>query len=257
MGPSRVGSAGAMTPPETHGRRAVLGLLGAGTTGAAVLLATGGTASAAVAEIPTETAGPYPADGSNGPDVLLQDGVVRSDIRRSFGSSTTRAKGEPFRFTLVLVDTATGQPLEGLAVYAWHANRDGKYSLYSEGITGENYLRGVQVSTARGKVRFRSIYPACYDGRWPHIHFEVYADLATARASGTPLVTSQVALPRRQSVQVYRRAGGYDSSITNLDRVSLSSDMVFGDDGGVHQLATMRGGVEKGYRAKLVVPVDV
>ena len=34
-----------------------------------------------------ETAGPFPGDGSNGPDVLGQSGVVRSDIRSSFGDS--------------------------------------------------------------------------------------------------------------------------------------------------------------------------
>ena len=35
--------------------------------------------SAADGEIPEETAGPYPADGSNGVDVLSESGVVRSD----------------------------------------------------------------------------------------------------------------------------------------------------------------------------------
>ena len=43
--------------------------------------------------IPEETAGPYPGDGSNGVNVLTQDGIVRSDIRSSFGSSSTRRRG--------------------------------------------------------------------------------------------------------------------------------------------------------------------
>ena len=34
-------------------------------------------------EIPEETAGPFPGDGSNGPDVLTESGVVRKDIRRA------------------------------------------------------------------------------------------------------------------------------------------------------------------------------
>ena len=50
---------------------------------------------ASCALIPEETAGPFPGDGSNGPDVLSQSGVVRSDIRSSFGSSTTVADGDP------------------------------------------------------------------------------------------------------------------------------------------------------------------
>ena len=49
------------------------------------------------AVIPEETAGPFPGDGSNGPNVLSEDGVVRSDIRSSFGSSTTVAAGIPLR----------------------------------------------------------------------------------------------------------------------------------------------------------------
>jgi protocatechuate 3,4-dioxygenase beta subunit len=28
-------------------------------------------------------------------------------------------------------------------------------------------------------VRFTSIYPACYPGRWPHVHFEVYPGQAS------------------------------------------------------------------------------
>jgi hypothetical protein len=42
-------------------------------------------ASGCCEEIPEETAGPYPGDGSNGPDVLTQSGIVRRDIRSSRG----------------------------------------------------------------------------------------------------------------------------------------------------------------------------
>src|SRR4051812_13243500 len=43
-------------------------------------------AAASCSTIPEETAGPFPGDGSNGVNVLTQEGVVRSDIRSSFGS---------------------------------------------------------------------------------------------------------------------------------------------------------------------------
>src|SRR5262245_25735648 len=42
-----------------------------------------GTASCST-RIPEETQGPFPGDGSNGPNVLGLTGVVRSDIRSSF-----------------------------------------------------------------------------------------------------------------------------------------------------------------------------
>ena len=199
---------------NTRHRRAFLGLVGAGaaTVGGAVLLGTAGSAVAdVVSEIPSETAGPYPGDGSNGPDALAASGIVRRDIRRSFGRSRTKAQGQPFEFKLRLVDTADLSPLKGYAVYAWHCNRDGEYSMYGDGITGENYLRGVQVTNHKGVVRFKSIYPACYSGRWPHIHFEVYQGVSAATGGGTPLVTSQIALPRATSLHIYSKVAGYES----------------------------------------------
>ena len=126
--------------------------------------------------IPEETAGPFPGDGSNGPDVLDQSGVVRKDIRSSFGSSTTTAPGVPLTINLTIQDAATCTPLASAAVYLWHCDRDGNYSLYSAAAANENYLRGVQAADANGLVTFTSIFPACYSGRWPHIHFEVYPE---------------------------------------------------------------------------------
>jgi hypothetical protein len=108
-------------------------------------------ATAAAGEIPDETAGPYPGDGSNGPDVLEQSGVVRSDIRSSFGESSGTAAGVPMQLELVIQNLANGgAPFAGAAVYVWHCNRDGEYSMYSENIRDQNYLRGVQIADADG-----------------------------------------------------------------------------------------------------------
>jgi hypothetical protein len=136
--------------------------------------ASSGTASAVVGEIPDETAGPFPGDGSNGPDVLEQSGILRSDIRASFGEASGTAEGVPMELQLVISDLARdGAPFAGAAVYVWHCSREGRYSMYSDGVTDQNYLRGVQVAGADGTVRFTSVFPGCYPGRWPHIHFEV------------------------------------------------------------------------------------
>ena len=214
------------------------------------------TAAAASAEIPDETAGPYPGDGSNGPDVLAQSGIVRSDIRSSFGGSSGTAGGVPMTLELTVSDLANGGvPFEGVAVYVWHCTREGGYSMYSSGVEDQNFLRGVQVADANGRVTFTSIFPACYDGRWPHIHFEVYPDQAGITDSTNVIATSQVALPQDVCEKVYAETG-YEASVSNLANVSLSSDGVFGDDGGASQLATVTGGVEKGYAVSLNVGVD-
>jgi protocatechuate 3,4-dioxygenase beta subunit len=209
-----------------------------------------------VGEIPDETAGPYPGDGSNGPNVLTESGVVRSDIRSSFGDSTTMAEGVPMTLTLDIRDlTKDGAAYAGVAVYVWHCNRAGEYSLYSEGITNENYLRGVQIADDAGKVTFTSVFPACYSGRWPHIHFEVYPGRADITDAGNAIATSQVALPKSVCDTVYAVAG-YEDSVTNLSQVTLDSDNVFGEDSGASQLATVTGEVTAGFAASLVVGVD-
>jgi protocatechuate 3,4-dioxygenase beta subunit len=210
--------------------------------------------SGGLTEVDDETAGPYPADGSNGPDVLTDSGIVRSDIRSSFGTSTTTAKGVPLSIKLTVREASTGAAMSGAAVYLWHANRDGQYSLYSRSVSNENYLRGVQETDSTGTVTFSSIYPACYDGRWPHIHFEVYSNLADATSSGPIVKTSQIALPKETCDVVYA-TDGYSASVTNLARVSLKRDMVFGNDGGIHQIATMSGDVSSGYTAALTIGV--
>jgi protocatechuate 3,4-dioxygenase beta subunit len=148
------------------------------------------------------------------------------------------------RLTLVRADGDT--PVEGAAVYLWHCNRDGAYSMYDRSVADENYLRGVQTSAADGTVTFTSIFPACYAGRWPHVHFEVYKSLDEATAAGQILATSQLALPQDVCSTVYATTG-YEQSVSNLSRVSLTRDMVFGDDGGASQLATMTGSVSGGY----------
>jgi len=212
--------------------------------------------TSALTEIPDETAGPYPGDGSNGPDVLAQSGVVRKDITASFGTSTTKAEGVPMTLELTILDIAGGGgAMKGAAVYAWHCDRAGQYSMYSSGITNENYLRGVQITDANGVVSFTSIFPGCYSGRWPHIHFEVYPDQASISDSTKAIATSQVALPKTACDAVYATTG-YESSVGNLAKLSLTSDNVFGNDGGVHQLGASTGDAASGYAVRLTVPVD-
>lgn len=214
------------------------------------------SSSAECATIPEETAGPFPGDGSNGVNVLKESGVVRGDITRSFGDSAGgTAEGVPLTVTLTVVDAASGcgTPKKGAAVYLWHCDREGNYSLYSEGVTDENYLRGVQETDDRGRVTFKSIFPGCYAGRWPHIHFEVYGSLADATAATSITNTSQLAFPKDVCDTVYGTEG-YGQSVTNLSGVSLETDGIF-SDGHDQQLATMKGSVSGGYTATLTVAV--
>ena len=232
---------------------------GSSASASAAASAAGPAASSSVgascAIIPEETAGPFPGNGSNGPDVLSQSGVVRSDIRSSFGASTTVAQGIPLNIELTIQDGDDCAPLAGAAVYVWHCDRDGGYSMYSSAVANENYLRGVQEADADGVVTFQSIFPAAYTGRWPHIHFEVYPSLDMATDENNKIATSQVALPQDACDLVFATAG-YEQSVTNMAGLSLESDNVFADDGGVHQLGTITGSVAAGMTVALTVPVS-
>ena len=223
----------------------------ASTTAATTATTAAGTsaATASVDEVvPEETGGPFPGDGSNGPNVLTQSGVVRSDIRTRFGEYTGTSTGVPMTLTMTVLDSSNGfAPLANGAVYIWHADQDGRYSLYSDGVTDQNYLRGVQETDANGQLTFITNFPSCYDGRWPHIHFEVYPSLEEATTAGSQLATSQLAMPEDVCNVVFA-TDSYSSSAQNLTRVSLSSDNVF-SDGVELETPTLSGDVTNGYTA--------
>ena len=111
----------------------------------------------------------------------------------------------------------------------------------------------MQEAGSDGSLEFTSIFPAAYDGRWPHIHFEVYQSLDDATNATNKLRTSQLALPEDVCTDVYATEG-YEASVGNLASTSLSSDMVF-SDGYSLQMATVTGGVDDGYVASLNIPV--
>ncbi|MET0363098.1 MAG: intradiol ring-cleavage dioxygenase [Sphingobium sp.] len=209
---------------------------------------------------PTETNGPYPADGSNSRNgtvvnVLTASGIVRKDIRTSFGSSTATATGIYMTLTITLVDVNNScAPLAGYAVYIWHCTATGQYSLYD--LPGENYLRGVAETDANGQITFTSIFPGCYAGRYPHIHFEVYRSLNTATAYANRLLVSQFAMPSAQCSTVYSGSSLYGSSSSNFAATSTSSDNVFGDNSSAQiaqQTISMTGDLTNGYAGTVTV----
>lgn len=207
-------------------RRRLLGWMGAAACVPFVACTERESAGATCARIPEETAGPFPGDGTNGPNVLSLPEIVRSDIRSSFAGMRGTAEGVPLTVKLRVVDAKVCAALAGSAVYVWVCDRDGRYSLYSD--RNQNYLRGVQVADADGMVTFQSIFPAAYFGRWPHVHFQVYASLPKAVASSGLLATSQIAMPRDVCDEVFVTEG-YEQSRANLSRMSIARDNVFHD----------------------------
>ena len=119
-------------------------------------------------------------------------------------------------------DDATAKAVA--AIYVWHCDRAGSYSMYDGDAVGDNHLRvECREADADGNLRFTPIFPSCYAGRWPHMHFEVYASLGET---------------------VYATESD-EESVGNLARVSLDSDGIF-SDGDSLQTAKVTGSVTGG-----------
>ncbi|MFN5996562.1 MAG: hypothetical protein ACK47C_20005 [Paracoccaceae bacterium] len=206
--------------------------------------------------LPAETPGPFPADGTNVREgqtvnILTEAGVIREDIRTSIGGLAPVADGVPVSLEITLVDVRNAcAPLRGMAVYAWQCDAEGVYSIYGAG--DRNYLRGVGISDADGRVRFTTVFPACYPGRWPHIHFEVFSGAEMAVSGKAALLTSQFALPEAECRAVYAAHPLYAASLETIEGVRLSRDGIFRDSSEAElaaQMLVLEGDPASGYRA--------
>jgi protocatechuate 3,4-dioxygenase beta subunit len=223
---------------------------------------TGTTTTGACSIVNEETAGPYPGDGSNTANgsvanALMLSGIVRSDIRSSIAGATGVANGVPLKVVIKLVNVnGSCASLAGYAIYLWHCDAQGRYSMYSAGVTGENYLRGLQPTDSNGQVSFQTVYPGCYSGRMPHMHFEVYRDANTATSFSNKLKTSQLAFPNDISTAVYNGSSTYSASIANFSKISFATDNVF-SDGVTLELTSVTGDITNGYTATITVGISV
>jgi protocatechuate 3,4-dioxygenase beta subunit len=210
-----------------------------------------------------ETNGPFPADGTNTADgsisnALKASDIVRTDIRNDLGTGGKRALGVPITVELKLTDMKRGcAPLASHAVYIWHCDASGAYSLYDK--PERSYLRGLQVADAMGLVRFQTIVPGCYGGRYPHIHIEVFRTQSSARTGDDAILTSQIAVPADICRAAYRADPAYANSSGNFSNNDvLAEDFIF-SDGGAEQMAAMTlrctGSAANGFRGTTVVGV--
>ena len=146
-------------------RRDVVVLLGA--TGMAWLMTGGlnpgrvvaGTPGPSCVVRPEQTEGPY----------FVDERLNRSDIRSDPTDGRIRP-GTPLALTLLISRLSAGdcQPLPGAQVDIWHCDAQGVYSDVQDpgfNTIGQKFLRGYQVTNARGSARFVTVYPGWYLGR--------------------------------------------------------------------------------------------
>ncbi|MFT3790782.1 MAG: intradiol ring-cleavage dioxygenase [Rudaea sp.] len=220
-------------------------------SGSIALTRTGATPAACVfgstcALTASETDGPYPLYS-----ILSNSAIVRSDITEGYD-------GIPLTLTLTLVDVNDScAPISNAAIYIWHCDALGDYSGYANqeskiSTVGDTFLRGIQVTDAKGQVTFQTIYPGWYTGRITHIHVQAY--LNDKLTQGTAVITTQLAFPQDITTAVYNTTY-YTSHGQNTVVSSFAKDNVF-SDGTTTEMLTISGDVTNGYVASLTLGID-
>ncbi len=181
---------------------------------------------------PDQTAGPF----------YFNVEQVRENI-------TEGKEGTPLELVISVVDSADCKPVKDAIVDIWQADAKGVYSGYkNQGVdtTGQTYLRGIQVTDAEGRVKFKTIYPGIYPGRVPHIHFKVLTD-------NRSFVTSQFYFPAQLSKKVYSS----DPAYPDHKLIDESSDAVVRYYGGADDLRMEVKKVNDKYVADYTVGIKV
>ena len=125
---------------------------------------------------PEQTEGPY----------FVDELLNRSDLRVDPSDGTVKP-GVPLDLTFRVSRLAGGEgggvctPQAGLLVDVWHCDHLGVYSDVEDpgfNTVGKKFLRGYQVTDAKGSVRFTTIYPGWYESRAVHVHFKLRSPAA-------------------------------------------------------------------------------
>ena len=193
---------------------------------------------------PEMTIGPY----------FVDDQLNRSDIR-SNSSDTSVKEGIPLTLNIALASVSDNSctPIEGGQVDLWHCDAQGQYSGVSDqgfDTTGQDFLRGYQLTDANGGVQFQTIYPGWYSGRAVHIHFTIRTQGAdgadyqfTSQFFFDDTLTDQV-----HALEPYNSKGQRDTRNSN-DNIFMG--------GGDQLLLNLQGEATSGFTASMNIGLDL
>jgi protocatechuate 3,4-dioxygenase beta subunit len=192
---------------------------------------TGGTSPATTSPScvlsPEMTEGPYYIDGE----------AIRSDV-------TEGKPGVPLHLDLTVVDASSCTPIKDASIEIWHADADGNYSGFNATAANTTFLRGVQVTDAKGKVGFDTIYPGWYVGRAVHIHLK-------AHVGGSVVHTGQLFFDEAVTDAVYTRS---PYNARTGQRTTNGQDSIYAAGGAQSTLSLTRDG--SGYTGTLAMCVQ-
>jgi protocatechuate 3,4-dioxygenase beta subunit len=164
---------------------------------------------------PAQTEGPF----------FVDEKFNRSDIRSDPGTKIV-SSGVPLRLKFVISTVGkTCAALGGALVDVWHCDAAGKYSDERQNNTeGQKFLRGSQLTDAKGVAQFLTIYPGWYPGRTVHIHFKI----RLTSDGKTHEFTSQLFFDDAFTDKVFKQAP-YSSRGARTQR--NNNDGIFGNGG--------------------------
>ena len=154
-------------------------------------------AQATLRPTPAQTEGPfYPVTL---PDDTDFDLLAQGKLRYTRGIATWLAGA---------VTDTSGRPLRGAVVEIWQCDQQGHYHHPGDGGNADPAFQGFGrvVAGSDGSYRFRTIRPAAYSGRTPHIHVKV-------RLAQRELLTTQLYVegdPGNERDGLWRRLGAAD-----------------------------------------------
>ena len=181
---------------------------------------------------------------------FVDEKLLRSDVRADSRTGVVSA-GSPLELRLTIAQVSAAgacAPLAGAQVDIWQCDALGRYSDVNDrrnSTNGQTFLRGHQVTDAKGIVQFTTIYPGWYPGRAVHIHFKV-----RTAASSSPAYefTSQFYFDERLTDRVHSRA---PYATHTGQRMRNESDGLFRDGGTQLTLPVTERG--EGYAANFAV----
>lgn len=157
----------------------------------------------------------------------LSSTPTRSDV-------TDGQEGKAITLSFTVLDTAC-KPISGARVDIWYANAQGIYSGVASmgddlgaGVNSGNFLRGTQMTNAKGVVTFKGIYPGWYPARTVHIHEKIWV-------GGKEVLTTQTFFTDKQNAAVMATA---PYNARGAQRVTNTTDMVL-NRGGVNLAAAL------------------
>jgi protocatechuate 3,4-dioxygenase beta subunit len=220
-----------------------------GTTQAGEDSGTTGADGSACEVSPEGEIGPYFSDDS---DARFN----RSNILSNLDGTSTQS-GVPLTLTVTVVDTEKGcAPYVNAQVDIWHCNSSGVYSdQASESTTTETWLRGYQLTDAKGTVTFVTIVPGWYSGRTTHIHLRLRSSYSSASSTTDGTNTTQLFFTQTFDDTLATSVTPYSAEGKNP--TTNAGDHVFnGETNGANVLA-VAGNATSGYVASITLGLPI